>query len=231
MGSSPSTPKSFGLAVAIVVGGIVVALAMFISQPAQRALPSQLSAAALRAVSESDRVEVAVEANDPSLGAVDAPVTIILFSDFECPYCADWHRTVLPELKRSFIDPGTARLVYKDFPLVNQHSHAQVAAEAGQCAHEQGKFWEYAERLTQENVALEEDFLLTAAHEVELHRNDLAACLKEHTHAATVTANVQAGIKAGVTGTPSFVINGEFFEGAQPLAVLSAAIAAANPTR
>lgn len=92
-------------------------------------------------------VKVTTEANDPTLGAADAPVTMVEFSDFECPFCQQFHATTFGSLKAKYIDTGQVRLVYKDFPLTNIHPHAQRAAEAASCVATQGKFWEYADRL------------------------------------------------------------------------------------
>lgn len=222
MDAPPSPAKSFGLSVAIIIGGLVIALAMYLSRAAPHVQSTQLSASLPGGTPE--RVTVAIEADDPVLGSTMAPVTIVLFSDFECSYCQDWHQQTLPALQREFLDQGKARLVFKDFPLSQLHPQAQLAAEAAQCAHQQNKFWEYSNLLTQEPSRLGEADLRRHAELLELNTAAFNQCLTSHEQAAKVTRNVQAGIEAGVTGTPAFVINGELIEGAQPIEVLGQAI-------
>lgn len=224
---SPSpTPKSFGLAVAIVTAGAIVALVAYVSQSTLRDIPDSLTAAAPS--KQVEKVAVPISPHDPVLGAPAAPVTMIMFSDWQCPYCSEWHRSTLPQLKERYIDPGRVRLVFKDFPLIAIHPDAQLAAEAGQCAHAQGKFWEYGAVLTRSGASLDQAHLQAAAQEVQLDDAQFADCINTHQSAANITANVQAGITAGVTSTPTFIINGVILEGAQPLSVLAAAIAAAE---
>lgn len=92
-------------------------------------------------------ITVATSVDDPALGSAEAPVTMVEFSDFECPFCQQFHTTTFASLKAKYIDTGKVRYIYKDFPLTNIHPHAQRAAEAAGCMTAQGKFWEYAEVL------------------------------------------------------------------------------------
>lgn len=88
-----------------------------------------------------------ISEDDPVLGSPSAPVTMVEFSDFECPFCQQFHTATWPQLKAKYIDTGKVRYIYKDFPLANIHPHAQRAAEAAACMATQGKFWEYADTL------------------------------------------------------------------------------------
>lgn len=92
-------------------------------------------------------IQVTTSSDDPTLGSDNAPVTMVEFSDFECPFCKQYHTATFAQLKTKYIDSGKVRYIYKDFPLTNIHPHAQRAAEAAACVGFQGKFWEYADTL------------------------------------------------------------------------------------
>ena len=155
------------------------------------------------------KIEVATDGK-PSLGADNAPVTIVEFSDFQCPFC----RQVQPTLKRLMTDyAGKVRLVFRDYPLRSIHPQAQKAAEAAQCAAEQQKFWPYHDKLFTA-TSLQVDDLKKYAHELELNDEQFAACLDTSKYANGINADVQAGQNAGVNGTPGFIINGYPLSGA-----------------
>jgi protein-disulfide isomerase len=159
---------------------------------------------------EAPKVNVSTD-NDPVRGAKDAKVTIIEFSDFECPYC----RRVQPALKRLLEEyDGRVRLVFRDFPL-NIHKNAQKAAEAAQCAAEQDKFWPYHDKLF-EATALSPDDLKKYAGELELDTDKFNACLDAGQYAQEVADDMKDGQEAGVNSTPSFFINGQPLSGAVP---------------
>lgn len=159
------------------------------------------------------RVEVAAEG--PSRGPKDAKVTIVEFSDFECPYCGAAHDTV----EKVMTDyAGKVRLVYRQFPLP-MHSHAAKAAEASLCALDQGerKFWEYHDVLFKNQKKLSLDDLKAHAASVGLDGAKFSACLDSGQKKAAVDADQTAGSQAGVGGTPAFFINGIFLNGALPI--------------
>jgi protein-disulfide isomerase len=159
---------------------------------------------------EAPKVDVSTD-NDPVRGAKDAKVTIIEFSDFECPYC----RRVQPALKRLLEEyDGRVRLVFRDFPL-SIHKNAQKAAEAAQCAAEQDKFWPYHDKLF-EVTALSPDDLKKYASELELDPDKFNACLDSGQYAQEVADDMKDGQEAGVNSTPSFFINGQPLSGAVP---------------
>ena len=159
---------------------------------------------------EPPKVDVSVD-DDPILGPKDAIVTIIEFSDFECPYC----RRVQPTLKRLLKEyEGKIRLVFRDFPL-SFHKNAQKAAEAAQCAGDQDKFWPYHDKLF-EQTALGLDDLKKYAGELELNMDAFNACLESDKYAQEVAADMQDGQAAGVSATPSFFVNGQPLSGAVP---------------
>jgi predicted DsbA family dithiol-disulfide isomerase len=156
------------------------------------------------------RVEVAAEGF--AKGEAKAPITIVEFSDFECPFCSraeDSVKKVLEEYK------GKVRLVYRDFPLPF-HAHAQKASEAALCAGEQGKYWEMHERLFANQQKLDVPQLKAHAKEVGLDGQKFDQCLDSGAKAPVVEASRKAGEAAGVSGTPAFFINGRPLAGAVP---------------
>jgi protein-disulfide isomerase len=156
------------------------------------------------------RVEVAAEG--PSRGAANAPVTIVEFSDYECPYCSRAEEVVNRVLKDY---DGKVRLVYRDFPLPI-HPQAQKASEAAHCAGDQGKYWEMHEKLFANQQALQPDALKGYAKDLKLDEPKFAKCLDSGEKAKEIETGKKAGEKLGVTGTPAFFINGLQLTGAQP---------------
>jgi protein-disulfide isomerase len=147
-------------------------------------------------------------------GAKDAPVTIIEFSDFQCPYCKNATTTVKQVLDKY---PGKVRLVFRDFPLASIHPLAPKAHEAARCAADQGKFWEYHDVLFERSPKLSPAELKQYAQELKLDSAAFAQCLDSGKHVAEVDKDTQEGAGLGLTGTPSFFINGRQLVGAQPL--------------
>jgi protein-disulfide isomerase len=154
-----------------------------------------------------------VEATGPAKGPEGAPITIVEFSDFQCPFCSRAIGTVDEVLKAY---PNQVRLVFRQFPL-DFHKQAPKASEAALCAHDQGKFWEYHDALFANQKALEVPALKGYAKELGLDTGKFDKCLDSGEKAATVNADLEAGKKVGVTGTPAFFINGILLSGAQPI--------------
>jgi protein-disulfide isomerase len=164
---------------------------------------------------------VAVEAEGhPAQGPATAPVTIVEFSDFECPFCGQVVPT-LRQIKEHYGDK--VRLVFRQFPL-NIHAHAQKAAEAAVCANEQGKFWQMHDAMFGDQKALEVADLKKKAQSVGLDAAKFDSCLDSGRAAAEVKADERAGTLVGVNGTPAIFINGRSFSGAQPYEALAAVI-------
>ena len=158
--------------------------------------------------------------SSPSLGPAGARVVVIEFSDFECPYCGRASQT-LAELKRLF--PDSLRLVFRNFPL-GQHTHARAAAEAAQCAHEQGKFWPYHDLLFDNASALGAEALRKYAGEVALDLPAFEACLASERPKAVIEADEQAARRLELDGTPSIFIGGIKLIGILPLPVMAAIV-------
>ena len=154
-------------------------------------------------------VEVATEGK-PSLGPANAPVTLVEFSDFQCPYCRQAQGT-LKQLMAAY--EGKIKLVYRDFPLRSIHPQAQKAAEAAQCAAEQQQFWPYHDKLFT-STSLQMDDLKKFAQELGLNVEQFMSCLDSGKTAAGIDADMQDGQRAGVNATPSFFVNGYPLSGA-----------------
>lgn len=157
------------------------------------------------------RTKVA-DAGRPARGPAGAPIEIIEFSDFQCPYCLRAHPTVQQVLS-TYGDK--VRLVYRHYPLPN-HPNARPAAEASACADEQGKFWQYHDRLFENQSKLTDADLKQHATSVGLDAATFNACVDSHRFASDVEDDMEAGEAAGVSGTPAFFINGRVLSGAQP---------------
>jgi protein-disulfide isomerase len=157
------------------------------------------------------REEVA-DAGRPSVGPADAPVQIIEFSDFQCPFCQQSVATIQMVLKEY---GDQVRLVYRHFPLPN-HPQAWPAAEASLCAADQDRFWPFHDRLFANQDKLSVDALKQHAAELGFDAAAFAACVDSRRHQAAVQADMEAAQALGVTGTPAFFINGRPLGGAQP---------------
>ncbi len=143
-----------------------------------------------------------------------APVTIVEFSDFQCPFCRKSAATLRDLLARY---NGQVKLAFRDFPMRAVHPQAQAAAEAARCAGEQGKFWEFHDALfAADQPKLDAAGLAATARRVGLDERSFTSCLSEGKFKAQIEQDIQDGAKAGISGTPGFFINGVFLNGAQP---------------
>jgi protein-disulfide isomerase len=149
-----------------------------------------------------------------SLGNADAPVQIIVFSDYMCPACALWAGRIEPLLKAEYIETGRVHYTYYDFPLAPGHRHSFIAARAARCAGDQGQFWQYHDRLLGQQSAWMYSSgtptaeLLQIGRELNLEMRGFEACLRSDQHAEVVTANRLLGETLGVRGTPTVFVNG-----------------------
>jgi protein-disulfide isomerase len=168
--------------------------------------------AGVRVLLEPPRLTVDVAGN-PSRGSVDAPITIVEFSDFQCPYCARAIDTI-KKVEENYA--GKVRLVFRDYPLVQIHPSAARAAEAASCANEQGKFWAMHDVLFQHQDKLGEKDLKQNAADLGLDTAAFDQCLDSGRHGAEWRKDAADAERYGVSSTPAFFINGRLVVGAQP---------------
>lgn len=175
-------------------------------------------------------VEFTVPDGAARLGSASAPVTIVEFADFQCPYCARFHESVYAQLRAEYVDTGKASFVYQDYAFLGEES--QLAAEAAKCAGEQGKFWEYHDYLfTHQQGENEGAFtasrLKAHARAVQLRTPAFNTCLDSGKYRSAVEAETASGRSVGVTGTPTIIINGRVLVGALPYSEFKKVIDAA----
>lgn len=175
------------------------------------------------------KVDVAV-GHLPILGNKNAKVTLIEFSDFQCPFCKRFFDDALVQIKKDYIDTGKAKLAYRHYPLPF-HQNAQKAAESSECANYQGAFWEYHDLLFQKQTEWENQSATDAtksfesyATEIGINTSQFQTCLSSSKFANVVAEDLNDGQKAGVSGTPTLFVNGKAIVGAQPFSAFKSAI-------
>ena len=164
---------------------------------------------------EYKRYDIPVE-NAYAIGPADAPITIVEFSDYQCPFCRRWHDEVYEPLLAAY--PGQIRLVYRHLPLTSIHPDAMSAAEAAMCAGEQDAYWPYHEKLFS-SESLGNTTYLQYAQDLNLNLATFEACLNDHTYQQAIQEDSDFALNLGIRSTPTFFINGLALVGAQPLEV------------
>lgn len=166
-------------------------------------------------------------AGKPTLGREDAPVTLVEFSDYQCPFCGRHFSTVFPILKKDYIETGKLRYVFRDFPIAGLHPQAKKAHEAARCAGEQNRYWEMHDMLFENSKDLSVPALKAYAIKIALEGDQFNACLESGKYGGEVEKEILEGTQAGVSGTPAFFIGssgsgekltGTMVNGAQTLA-------------
>tara|TARA_Y100000310_G_scaffold345864_1_gene471812 strand:+ start:7374 stop:8120 length:747 start_codon:yes stop_codon:yes gene_type:complete len=163
--------------------------------------------------------------DDEFEGNADAPITIVEFSDFECPFCGRFYTDTLGQLREKYVETGKVKIIFRDFPL-SFHPEATPAAEASECAADQGKFWEFHDLIFENQTTMSAASYKQWAADLGLDTEQFNSCVDDGTHAAEVRADFAAGQAAGVSGTPTFFINGQKVVGAQPFSVFEQIIEA-----
>jgi len=190
---------------------------------ARQAFVDELRAKAtgIEVLLDPPRYSVSALPEDPVRGPADAPVEIIEFSDFQCPYCGRVTPT-LDRLRETFGD--RIKIVFRDFPLTSIHPQAYLAAEAGECARQQGKFWEFHDRVFANQRALALDDLKGHAQALDLDVEAFGSCVEGGKAKAHVEADLEAGQALGISATPAVFINGRLVSGAQPYEVFESIV-------
>lgn len=226
-----SSRSGLSVSISIIIAGLIIAGAILISnrgnttnkntagQIAQlQDLPSQPSNNAQGPLIVDENTAPSIQnfeitKDDHVRGNFNASITLIEFSDFECPFCVR-HYPTLNKILNDY--KGKIRLVYKHFPL-RFHPNAQKAAEASECADEQGKFWEYHDKLFENfQIGYSIENFKKWAKELGLNVNQFNDCLDSGKYAKKVQADSQEGLEKGVNGTPATFVNGQLISGAQP---------------
>ena len=205
------------------LAGVLVGLLAYrlLDKPDFVTLPSSVSdalvggqTAAPAAEVPSEPVEVDV-AGRPSWGPLDAPVTVVEFLDYQCPFCERHFREVYPELRDRY--EGRIRYVVRNFPLPAVHPLAMDAAIAAECAGAQGKYFEYHDVLFENQARLGDRLFTSLAQDLDLDMEEFNTCLEDPEIAEAIDKDAADARSYGVTGTPTFFINGRFLAGAQQL--------------
>ena len=142
----------------------------------------------------------------PFLGSANAKVTLVEFTDYQCSFCRRHFTNVMPRIRKEYVDTGKLKYVMRQFPLVNIHSRATKASEAALCAGDQGKYWEVHTRIFNNQRKLSDADLLAHAEAEGLDTVTFEACLDDGKYTEQVKSDTSDGSKAGVRGTPSFVL-------------------------
>jgi len=141
------------------------------------------------------------------LGKSDAPVTMVEFTDYQCPFCGRFEATTYPEIKKNYIDTGKLRLIVRDLPLEGLHPYAMKAAQAVHCASDQGKFWEMHDLLFKNQNRLDADSLNGyATKDLGLNGDKFKKCMADGKHLKQIAAEVSYAQSLGITGTPTFIV-------------------------
>lgn len=212
------------LALAILVTGIMISASLLYSDGVK------LGTAQIKQDPKGNvKVDVSPD-DDPSLGNKNAKVTVIEFSDYQCPFCRTFWKESFSQLKKEYIDTGKIKFVYRDYPL-SFHPMAEPSAQAGECADDQGKYWEFHDKIFGEQdkkgqgtVTYTVQELKLWASQIGLNQTKFNQCLDSGKYKAEVQKDFDDGNSAGVSGTPTTFINGRSLVGAQPYASFKAII-------
>lgn len=175
----------------------------------------------------SKNIAKQVADDDPFLGNKDAPITIVEFSDFQCPFCKRFHEQTLEQIKSQYIDTGKVKFVYRDFPLESIHSQAKPAAMAAECAREQNKFWEYHDILFERQQIWSNSGITEFkkyAQELGLNAKKFDECFDSGKYNDEVIKDMNDAVAAGGRGTPYFIVGNQPVSGAQPFEAFKAVI-------
>lgn len=170
--------------------------------------------------------------NAPFIGRADAPLTIVNFTDFQCPYCNQFYRQTYGDLKKVFVDTGKVRFYSMDLPLSRNHPNAMGAAMAGRCASEQGQFWAMHDHMQGNPEALSSPELVTFAQSLGIDDARFRKCIESNKYAAEIEKDMRMASSLGVSGTPAFVVgkstldgvDGQIVMGAVPLGIFQRAL-------
>lgn len=226
--------RILALLAAVMAAAVVAAVLILLSGPGQeKGQPTTTPRAAIPGQEKGQPAttpRAAIPASGNVLGLADAPVTIVEFSDFQCPFCREFARGAKQRLTEEYIRAGKVKLVYRHFAFLGPES--QMAAEASECAREQDRFWDYHDMLfanqgRENSGAFAKDKLLGFAQQLSLEMGAFTSCLEGGKYRQKLLEDLQEGQRMGVRGTPAFFIGSQKMEGNQPYERFRTAIEAA----
>ncbi|MBI3046033.1 MAG: DsbA family protein [Candidatus Harrisonbacteria bacterium] len=219
--------QEYLLPVSILVAGVLIAGSVLYStglknQPVQNDK--------LAAISEAAGQELDLTKDDVVLGELTAPVTLVEYSDFQCPFCGRFFSQSEPQIREDYVKAGKVKFVYRHFAFLGPESAA--AANAAECAKDEGKFWLYHDEIFKEEILDGQEYngnlnrttFLKLADKIGLNKNDFASCLDSNKYAKKVENDYNVAQQAGVQATPTVFVNGRKLEGALPYNQFKAAI-------
>ena len=214
-----------GIAITALLGFLAVTIATSLRTESSQAEPAPEVAIndndpTPTAPTPSAKVDIEIKDTDHIRGDKNAPVTIVEYSDFQCPYCAKFHKTLNQVMKNY---KGEVNWVYRHFPL-DFHEYARSAAEASECAADQNKFWEYNDALFKNQADIDEEIFAKLAKDLKLDVGKFNKCLDSGKYTDKVESDYQSGVDIEVAGTPGAFINGTRLKGAVPYAELEGEI-------
>jgi protein-disulfide isomerase len=209
----------FSFAVGILVGYVAWGRGGTTQQAA--AAPAQAQAADPAANPTYTRYDIPTD-GFPSLGPADAPITLVEFSDYQCPFCKRWYDETYQQLLAAY--PGQIRMVYRQLPLTSLHPDAMSAAIASMCANDQDAFWPFHDKLFSDEYGFGRDAYVKYAADLELDTDTFKTCLDSGKFDDTIQKDMAFSLNLGVQSTPTFFINGLAVVGAQPMSVFKQVI-------
>ncbi|MDE2001842.1 MAG: DsbA family protein, partial [Patescibacteria group bacterium] len=212
--------KEYFLPVSILVAAILIAGAVLYSASMSGAPGSAGTAGTQPTVVTSDILKV--NNNDVVLGDVNAPVTVVEYSDYQCPFCGRFFTQTEPQIQDAYVKTGKVRFIYRNFPFLGPESVA--SANAAECAKDQGKFWEYHDALFTTEIAdgqensgnLTRSLFMSLATKLGMDTTQFGSCLDSNKYASKVQSDYSNAKSIGVQATPTFFVNGTKLEGALP---------------
>lgn len=206
--------KLFLIPSSIVIAGIIIAGSIVYS--GGKTITAGGGSAQVKAEPTQVKADLKQRDGDHVLGNPNAKVTLIEYSDFQCPFCGRLFLETLPKIKENFVKSGKVKFIYRHFPLRSIHTNAQKAAEASECASEQGKFWEYHDLIFQRQNLMSEESFKSWAKELGLNSEKFNSCLGSGKYAPRIDVDYNEGIALGINGTPATFVNGKLISGAMP---------------
>lgn len=199
---------------------IEAAIAKYVEKQQAEAQKQQVAANQPKKVTDEDMSD-----DDAFLGKADAPVTIVEFSEYQCPYCKRHVDQTMPKIKENYIDTGKVKYVFRDFPL-EFHPNAMPAALAAECAGDEGNdmYFKMHDELFKNQASLSEEKIIEIAKSIGLNMKNFNTCFESEKYKDEIAKDIEDGKKLGISGTPGFIINGWLVKGAFPFETFEALI-------